>query len=90
MLFRSQDRTITSSSQNQIVSQTASKINGALYFAHSPLLWSGSNVTNGYLILVADTITINGNSGLTVNNDYSTLSGGSPIKSTTGTSGLVE
>lgn len=86
-----QDRSITSSSQNQIVSQTSSVINGALYFPHSPLLWSGSNVTSGYLIIVADTITINGNSGLTVNNDYSSLPGGSPIKSTgSGTTGLVE
>ena len=31
-----QDRTITSTSQNQIVSQTTSHINGALYFPHSP------------------------------------------------------
>jgi len=84
-----QDRSITSSSQNQIVSQTNSVINGALYFKNSPLLWSGSNTTNGYMILVADTITINGNSGLTVNNNYSSLPGGSPIKST-GSSGLVE
>lgn len=86
-----QDRNITSSSQNQIVSQTVSHINGALYFKNSPLLWSGSNVSSGYMILVADTITINGNSGLTVNNDYSTLTGGSPIKGTSsGNSGLVE
>ncbi len=84
-----QDRNITSTSQNQIVSQTNSVINGALYFKNSPLLWSGSNTTNGYMILVADTITINGNSGLTVNNNYSSLPGGSPIRSA-GSSGLVE
>jgi hypothetical protein len=87
-----QDRSITSSSQHQIVSQTTSVINGALYFKNSPLLWSGSNTTNGYMIIVADTITINGNSGLTVNNNYSSLPGGSPIQSTSGTgsAGLVE
>jgi hypothetical protein len=84
-----QDRSITSTSQNQIVSQTTSVINGALYFKNSPLLWSGSNTTNGYLIIVADTITINGNSGLTVNNNYTSLPGGSPIKSAA-SSGLVE
>lgn len=84
-----QDRSVTSTSQNQIVSQTTSVINGALYFKNSPLLWSGSNATNGYMILVADTITINGNSGLTVNNNYSSLPGGSPIK-TASSSGLVE
>ena len=87
-----QDRSITSGSQHQIVSQTTSVINGALYFKNSPLLWSGSNTTNGYMIIVADTITINGNSGLTVNNNYSSLPGGSPIQSTasSGSSGLVE
>jgi hypothetical protein len=87
-----QDRSITSGSQHQIVSQTNSVINGALYFKNSPLLWSGSNTTNGYLIIVADTIAINGNSGLVVNNNYSSLPGGSPIQSTasSGSSGLVE
>jgi hypothetical protein len=84
-----QDRSITSSSTNQINGQSSTVINGALYFKNSPLLWSGSNISTGYMILVADTITINGNSGLTVNNDYSSLPGGSPIKST-GSSGLVE
>ena len=79
----------TSSQQNQIVSQTSTVINGALYFKNSNLLWSGSNSSSGYMILVADTITINGNSGLYVNNDYSSLSGGSPIKSGA-SSGLVE
>jgi len=74
-----QDRNITNATANQFVGGSSSLINGAIYLLHSPLVFSGNNSVGGYLILVADTITINGDS--TVNNDYSSLQDGSPIKS---------
>jgi hypothetical protein len=51
---------------------------GAIYLRNSPLTFTGNNSTGGYMIIVADTIKINGNS--TVNADYSTLQHGSPIR----------
>ena len=73
-----EDRNISDSRNNQIVGGATTVINGAIYLPHSPLLFSGNNSSGGYTILVADTITINGNS--TINNNYSALQDGSPIK----------
>ncbi len=73
-----QDRAIVSSSANQIVGGATNVFNGAIYLPHSPLLFSGNNSSGGYQILVADTITISGNSS--VNADYSALQDGSPIR----------
>ncbi len=75
-----QDRSITSASSNQINGGAATNLTGAIYLLHSPLLFSGSNTSSGYMILVADTVTINGNS--TVYSNYSSLPGGSPIRGT--------
>jgi hypothetical protein len=75
-----QDRSITSTSSNQINGGAATNLTGAIYLLHSPLLFSGSNTSSGYMILVADTVTINGNS--TVCSNYSSLPGGPPIKGT--------
>jgi len=75
-----QDRSITSASNNQINGGATTNLSGAIYLLHAPLLFSGSNTSSGYMILVADTVTINGNS--TVYSNYSSLPGGSPIKST--------
>ena len=73
-----QDRNVTSSSENQFVGGSSSNINGTFYLKNSPILFSGNNITGGYIIIVADRIRINGNS--TVNADYSTLQNGSPVK----------
>jgi len=53
---------------------------GALYFPSTPLVYSGGSTTPGgpYTIIVAQTLTISGNSAF--GSDYSTLSGGNPIK----------
>ena len=75
-----QDRSIISTSGNQINGGAATNLSGAIYLLHSPLLFSGSNTSSGYMILVADTVAINGNS--TVYSNYSSLPGGSPIKGT--------
>jgi hypothetical protein len=75
-----QDRSITSASNNQINGGATTNLTGAIYLLHSPLLFSGTNTSSGYMILVADTVTINGNS--TVYSNYSSLPGGSPIRGT--------
>ncbi len=73
-----QDRSITNASNNQINGGATTNLSGAIYLLHSPLLFSGSNASNGYMILVADTVAINGNS--TVYSNYSSLPAGSPIR----------
>jgi len=70
-----QDRSLgTSTTQNQIVGDADTTLNGALYFKNSNLTYSGNGSSTGYTLLVADTITINGNSTMYQNN--SPLSGG--------------
>ena len=77
-----QDRSLgTSSTINQINSMTTSTINGAFYFKNSEMEWTGANVSSGYIIVVCDTLSINGNSNLYINNNYSSLTNGSPIPS---------
>ncbi len=73
-----QDRSITHSRDNKIVGGATTVINGAIYLPHSPIVYSGNNSSGGYQILVADTITISGDSQL--NADYSSLADGSPIR----------
>ena len=55
-----------------------STVVGALYFPKARLTFNGSNATSAYTILVANTVVFSG-SNATVNNNYATLSGGSPI-----------
>jgi Putative Flp pilus-assembly TadE/G-like len=82
MLFF-QDRTsscVSTSSQNTVSGGSATVFQGALYFPTTPLVYSGGSYAThaAYTIIVADTINFSGSSYL--NNDYSSLSGGSPIK----------
>jgi hypothetical protein len=72
-----QDRKITSSSTSSFSGNSSGSLNGAIYLLHSPLSYSGNSST-GYQILVADKITISGNSS--INADYSSLQDGSPIR----------
>ena len=55
-----------------------STVVGALYFPKAQLTFNGSNAASAYTILVANTVVFSG-SNATVNNNYATLSGGSPI-----------
>lgn len=68
------------SSPNSFGGNTSVAMNGTLYFPTTPLSYSASSSLGGtqYTILVADTISITGNGTLTSN--YSSLSGGSPVK----------
>jgi hypothetical protein len=73
-----QDRSITTSVASQFVGNSNTTMNGAIYLLHAPLTYSGTNSAGGYQILVTDTLTVSGNS--TLNNDYSSLQDGSPIR----------
>ncbi|MGA7234203.1 MAG: hypothetical protein WBY44_00890, partial [Bryobacteraceae bacterium] len=50
---------------------------GALYFPTSALSYSGGAASD-YTIIVAKTVSFSG--GTTLNSDYSSLPGGSPVK----------
>jgi hypothetical protein len=66
----------------------SSSFDGALYFKNSSLQFAGTNSTNGYMVLVADTISINGTT--TLGNNYSTLSDPNPFAPASTGGGLVE
>jgi hypothetical protein len=63
---------------NLINGNNSSNIVGALYFPNSILGFSGNNSSTAYTEIVADTLSIIGNA--TINNDYSSLASGAPIK----------
>jgi hypothetical protein len=75
-----QDRSIPTSGAGSIINgNSASTFDGALYFPTTDVTYNGNSSLNGYTILVAYDILWNGNS--TVGNNYTSLAGGSPIKS---------
>lgn len=76
-----QDRSIPSTAKGStITGSSTSTFDGAIYFSTTSVTYSGSSSSGGYTIIVADTVSISGNSVLSDN--YSSLSGGSPIKAT--------
>jgi putative Flp pilus-assembly TadE/G-like protein len=80
MLFF-QDRSIVSAADN-VLGGGAGKLEGALYFPTTSIMLNAGQSTNAaYTIVVAKTINIQTNA-FSINNNYSSLSGGSPIKST--------
>jgi hypothetical protein len=66
--------------QNTVSGGSTTKLDGALYFPDSPLVYSGGSSAGvgDYTLIVADKITFSGSASLGA--DYSTLSSGSPIK----------
>lgn len=66
------------SSQLTINGSNATSLSGAIYVPDGRIVDNGSGTANAYSILVADTITINGSDA--VNDNYTTLPNGSPIK----------
>jgi hypothetical protein len=83
-----EDRSIYDTRNNGILGTSQSYFDGAFYFKHSPLQFAGSSSTNGYTVLVADTISINGNT--TLRNHYESLSNPNPFAPYTTGGGLVE
>jgi hypothetical protein len=72
-----QDRSIGAGPGSTITGGATSYFTGALYFPTTPLTYTGGAASD-YTILVAYRLTITG--GATLNNDYSSLTAGSPIK----------
>ena len=86
-----EDRTNnTASTTEKIVGGAGSTFDGALYFKHGALTFAGNNSTNGYMVIVANTIKINGTT--TIGNNYSSLQPGSnfPMAPLATGGGLVE
>jgi hypothetical protein len=83
-----QDRSITDSRVNKVVGGSGSSFDGAFYFRNSPLTFAGNSSTNGYTVLVADQISINGTT--TLKNNYTTLSTPNPFAPAATGGGLVE
>ena len=76
-----QDRSVVSAAPN-IIAGGSAKLEGALYFPTTPLIFSSqSAVAAAYTIIVAKTISNQVNT-FNVANDYSSLAKGSPIKIT--------
>ena len=76
MLFF-QDRSVASGVGSSFSGGTGCTFTGALYFPTTALSYSGGT-TGSYTILVSKTVSYSG--GATLNSDYSSLPGGSPIK----------
>lgn len=72
-----QDRSIAGGAGSVIGGGATANFSGALYFPTTNLAYNGGS-NNAYSIIVADTVTVNGN--VTLNADYSSLQGGSPIQ----------
>jgi hypothetical protein len=76
-----QDRSVVSAAQN-IIAGGSAKLEGALYFPTTPLVFSSQSAVNAaYTIIVAKSISNQVNT-FSVTSDYSSLSKGSPIKKT--------
>src|ERR1700722_7321196 len=76
-----QDRSIPNRGAGSIVSgSSSSSFDGALYFPTTTLTYTGSSSLSGYSIVVADKVALSGGSKVGIN--YSSLTGGSPIKGT--------
>ena len=61
---------------------------GAMYFKNSSLSFAGNNTANGYMVLVADSISINGAS--TLGSNYTSLSNPNPLSPSSTGGGLVQ
>jgi hypothetical protein len=74
-----QDRGIASGSGSIIAGGATLILNGALYFPTTTLSFSnGATTSSAYTLMVAKSVSFTG--GVKVNNDYSSLRNGSPIK----------
>jgi len=72
-----QDPTVVSSLRNVFAGGTSANLTGALYFPTTGLDFS-NGTSAAYTIIVADNVNFTG--GVKLNNNYTSLPGGSPIK----------
>jgi len=76
-----QDRSIPGTAAgSSIGGNSSSTFDGALYFPTTEVTFGGNSSASGYSIVVADELTVSGNSS--IGSNYSSLTGGSPIKGT--------
>jgi Putative Flp pilus-assembly TadE/G-like len=80
-----QDRSVANTPANAstIAGNSSNTFNGVLYFPTTGLTFNGNSSTNGYTFLITDTLTMTGNVSASLGDNYSSLSNGSPVKSTT-------
>jgi hypothetical protein len=79
-----QDQSVASGSAGStVIGNSSSSFDGAVYFPTTALSYFGNSSGSGYTFLIADTVTISGNTSMTLGVNYSSLSNGSPIKSST-------
>lgn len=69
----------TDSNQFILNGDSSSAWQGAIYIPDGNLLLNGGSNVAAYTIVVADTITVNGNNKFTIGDDYSSLPGGPPM-----------
>jgi hypothetical protein len=90
--FEDRDTAVTGASPtahpNKIVGGSNTTIDGALYFKNTQLQFSGTNSANGYMVIVADMVAINGNS--VFGNNYSSLSSSNYFAPVSTGGGLAE
>jgi Putative Flp pilus-assembly TadE/G-like len=72
-----QDSSVGAAVGSTFSNGTSATLNGTLYFPTTPLTFSGGSTSN-YTIIIAKTVGFSG--GATLNNNYSSLPGGSPVK----------
>jgi len=73
-----QDRSIPSTAAGSTINgNSSSTFDGAIYFPTTAVNYNGNSSSSGYSIVVADKLTLNGNS--TLGSNYSSLANGSPI-----------
>ena len=81
------DRTVPNGQGTSvIIGNSQTTFDGAIYFASTGVKYSGNSSSSGYTFVVGYDLTFSGNTNVTVGNNYSSLPGGSPIK----TSALYE
>jgi len=81
------DRNVTGLAHS-IKGNAGDTFDGALYLKNASLYFTGTSTTNGYLVLVSDTLEIGGNAGL--KNDYTTLANVNTIAPGSTGGGLVQ
>ena len=70
-------------------SATSSQINGFIYAPDAAITLNSDSTINQYNGAIGDTIIINSGANWTMSANYSTLSGGSPVKSSSGVSSVA-
>ena len=84
MLFF-ENRSSTTDNQPQIVGNSTTSLNGAMYFKNSTLTFSGVNGSNtGYMMIVVNKLVVNGSSPIVVYNVNNPLSSTTVMPGTAG------